>query len=425
MHWPGMTFLALLAARAAIQLWLARRQIVAVQRHRSTVPRAFASQISVADQKKAADYAAARLRVALAADLIQGAGLLALTFGGGIGAIDAAWRATALQDPWLGTAVVLSTVASLHAAALPLAAWRTFRLEARFGFNRTSARLFGADLAKRLGIAFIAATPIIAAVLTLMLHGGPWWWAAAWLGWLGVMLAWTWAWPRIVAPLFSRFTPLADATLEARIARLLERCGFASSGVFVMDGSRRSAHGNAYFTGIGRHKHIVFSDTLLNSLDPAEIEAVLAHELGHFRLRHIHRRLIAGAALALAGFALLALAMDHAELQHALGVQDAGPGVALAMYLLATPVVTFFLRPLAAWRSRRDERQADDFALRHTSPEQLAAALVKIYRTNAASLTSDPLYSAFYDTHPAPATRVARLHRASPVVNAEANPHWA
>lgn len=409
MHWLTVIAVALIVARAAIQAWLASRQIAALERARASVPAAFAADISAADHAKASDYAVARLRAARVGALVEATALWLLSVGGGIAAIDAGWRTTALEDPWLGTAVVLSVLAVLQAVALPFAVWRTFVLEARFGFNRTTPSLFAADLAKRTLLGAALAAPAVAVLLVLARDGVSAWWIGAWLAWLAATFALTWAWPRFVAPWFNRFAPLEDAALRARIERVLERCGFASSGVFVMDGSRRSAHGNAYFTGVGRHKRIVFLDTLLQRLAPAEVEAVLAHELGHFRLRHVGRRLAVGALLALAGFALLARAIAEPSLQAALGVPAPAAHAALALCLVLAPVAMFFLRPLAAWRSRRDERQADDFAVDHTSAADLAEALVKIYRGNAASLVSDPLYSAFYDTHPPPRVRVARL----------------
>jgi len=409
MHWLGALFLIAVLSRAAVRLWLANRQIASIEARRSKVPRLFADQISVADQEKAADYTAARMRLTRVGALTGAAVAVALTFGGGIASADELWRLTDLPQPWLGTAVVLTVLGALRLVELPFSLWRTFGLEARFRFNRTSPRLFVTDLAKRtaLGVAIVA--PLAAAAILLMERGGAGWWLFAWLGWLSVMLGLTWAWPRLVAPLFNRFTPLADTALERRLAALLERCGFTSGGVFVMDGSRRSSHGNAYFTGVGRSKRIVFFDTLLTRLAPAEVEAVLAHELGHFRLKHVRQRLAVSAAMALVGLAALAWLSARPEFYAALGVSTPSPHVALLLFVIAAPAFTFFMTPIASSWSRRQELEADDFAVRQTSAGDLAGALLKICRDNASNLSPDPVYSAFYDSHPPPLLRVARL----------------
>jgi STE24 endopeptidase len=247
----------------------------------------------------------------------------------------------------------------------------------------------------------------------LMERAGPWWWLAAWLGGVVVTFALTWAWPRFIAPLFNRFTPLTDEVLRARVEKLLERCGFASKGLFVMDGSRRSGHGNAYFTGVGRNKRIVFFDTLVEKLEPAEVEAVLAHELGHFRLQHVRQRLAVSAVTALIGLALLAWLAAHPALIAALGVPRASPHAALLLFMLVIPVFTFFGTPLGALWSRRHEFEADEFAARHADAHSLADALVKLYRDNASTLTPDRIHSAFYDSHPPALVRIARLTRLS------------
>lgn len=414
MVWLAWLFLAAVVGRAGLRLWLATRQIGAVQARRSKVPRLFADDISVADHERAADYMSARMRMTRVGAVVGALVALALTFGGGIAAADAFWRATALPQPWLGLAVVLTVLGAMKLVEVPFAAWRVFVLEARFGFNRMTPRLFLTDLGKRTLIGAAIAAPAAVGMILLMQHGGRGWWLYAWIGWLGAMLALAWAWPRVVAPLFNRFSPLSDSALEQRLNTLLERCGFSSSGVFVMDGSRRSAHGNAYFTGVGRHKRIVFLDTLLEKLDPSEVEAVLAHELGHFRLNHVRRRLMVSALLSLAGLAVLAWLAQHDAFYTALGVPTPSPHAALLLFVIGAPAFMFFATPLGAWWSRRHELEADDFAVRHTSARHLAGALVKLYRDNAANLTPDRLYAAFYDTHPPALVRVARL-RAIPV----------
>jgi STE24 endopeptidase len=405
----GWLFLAAVLLRAVTRLWLANRQLAAVQARRSSVPPMFAGAITTADHERAADYAAARMHSARVGAVTGAAVALALTFGGGVAAADALWRQSGLAQPWLGAAVVLTVLAALRSVELPFSIWRTFVLEARFGFNRTSPRLFGADLAKRavLGAALVA--PLAAAAIALMEQAGRWWWLGAWVAWLGVTLTLTWAWPRFVAPLFNRFTPLEDPVLETRVSSLLRRCGFASEGVFVMDGSRRSARGNAYFTGVGRSKRIVFFDTLLARLGAAEVEAVLAHELGHFRLSHIRRRFIAASLSALAGLALLAWLAARPGFYSALGVPIPSAHAALLLFVIAAPAFTFFATPVMAWWSRRHELEADDFAVRYTSADALSNALIKIYRDNGSNVAPDRIYSGFYDSHPPALERIARL----------------
>lgn len=414
MSWLAWLFLIAVLSRAGVRLWLASRQIAAVEARRSKVPRLFAGDISVEHHERAADYSVARMRITRVGALTGAVVALVLTFGGGIAAVDGFWRTTALEQPWLGLAVIMTVLGLLKLVEIPFAIWRTFGLEARFGFNRTSPRLFASDLAKRTVIGAVVVAPIATGAILLIDRAGAFWWLYAWVGWLAVMFGLTWAWPRVVAPWFNRFVPLADRRLAKRLEALLERCGFTSGGLFVMDGSRRSAHGNAYFTGVGRNKRIVFLDTLLAKLDPPEIEAVLAHELGHFRLNHIRRRLVASALLSLAGLGVLAALASHEAFYTALGVPTPSAHAALLLFVICTPAFTFFGTPLAAWWSRRHELEADDFAVKHTSARDLAGALIKLYRDNAANLTPDRLYSAFYDTHPPALVRVARL-RAIPV----------
>ena len=409
MLWLTLLFAGVLAAATSIRWWLAARQIAAVRAHRDRVPPLFRDSVALDEQQKAADYAAARVRLGRLGALVDAALALALTLGGGIAAVDAAWRQTGWNQPWLGAAVISTVLFLMTLVRLPLGLWRTFELEARFGFNRVSPALFAADFGKQLLLALIVGGPPLLALLALMQHVGRWWWLAAWAGWLLVTFAITWAWPRFIAPLFNRFTPLEDAALVTRIEALLERCGFASQGLFVMDGSRRSAHGNAYFTGVGRNKRVVFFDTLIERLDAAEVEAVLAHELGHFRLHHVRRRLAVSWATALAAFALLAWLAARPEFYTAFGVPVPSAHAALLVFLAAGPAFVFFFTPLGAWWSRRHELAADDFAVAHANAGALATALVKLYRGNAATLTPDPVHSAFYDSHPPALVRIARL----------------
>jgi len=409
MHSPTILFIATVAIATALELWLAARQAAAVRAHRERIPEPFAGRLSPEDHRKAADYTIAKVRLGSLSTLVNAAVTLALTVGGGIAGLDALWRHTGWREPWLGMAVIASVAAVIAVAGLPFSVLRTFRLEARFGFNRTTPLIFLVDLAKGLALAVAVGGPLVLAVLVLMQRAGRWWWLAAFGCWLAVTLLVTWAWPAFIAPLFNRFSPLADASLKARIEALLERCGFRSSGVFVIDGSRRSAHGNAYFTGIGRHKRIVFFDTLLEQLASAEIEAVLAHELGHFRLRHIRNRLLVSCASMLAGFALLGWLADKPGFYRALGVPTPSPHAALLLFALIVPVGLFFTTPLGSLWSRRHEFAADRFASQHASAQELASALVKLYRDNASTLTPDPLYTAFYYSHPPALQRIARL----------------
>jgi STE24 endopeptidase len=412
MQWLTELFIVAVAAETAVRLWLGSRQLAAVRAHRDRVPDLFAGQIVLTDQQRAADYTAARVELGRWATLFEALVKLTMTIGGGLAALDALVRHVNLGEPWAGTLVVLCVLLFLQLLGLPFSLWRTFRIEARFGFNRMSPRLFALDLAKRLLLGLILGGPLVLATLALMEKAGVWWWLWAWLVWLGATLGLTWAAPRFIAPLFNRFSPLSDAVLKQRVEALLERCGFAArGGVFVMDGSRRSAHGNAYFTGIGRNKRIVFFDTLLARIDADEIEAVLAHELGHFRLHHVRQRLGVSALSVLAGLALLGWLARQPGFYTALGVPVASPAMAVLLFVLTVPVFAYFATPLESWWSRRQEREADDFATEYSDAGRLAGALVKLYRDNATTLTPDPVHSAFYDSHPPALERIARLHR--------------
>ena len=406
-------FLALLLLDLAIQGWLARRQIRTVRAHRDRVPEPFTGTIEEATHRRAADYTVAKTRFGR---LEAGYGALILlgwTLGGGVEAVDRLWRGLELPPLAVGTGMVLSVLLIGSLLELPTSAWRTFVLEQRFGFNRTTPGLFVGDLLKGTLLTLLLGGPLVAVVLWLMEVAGPLWWVWAWGVWFGFSLLMMWAWPTLIAPLFNRFEPLEDEALKSRIEALLREAGFHSSGIFVMDGSRRSAHGNAYFTGLGGNKRIVFFDTLLRQLSPDEIEAVLAHELGHFRRHHVRKRLAGMAGLALAGLALLGWLMEQPWFYQGLGYHLPGPGVhvALVLFMLASPVFSFFLSPLLAWLSRRQEFEADEFAARLRGPHHLVEALVKLYAENAATLTPDPLYSAFHDSHPPAPVRVRHLQR--------------
>ena len=409
MHWFTGLFLLLLLASTATRSWLNQRQVAAVRRHRGKVPEAFAEKVELKEHQKAADYTAARAGVNRWDLRLDAAVVLLLTLGGGIAAIDRWWQAAGLSPTWHGTAVVLSTFLIVGAIGLPLSLWRTFGIEARFEFNRITPRLYVIDLFKMLGLSLLLGTPLLFVILYLMDRAGSLWWLYAWIVWTLFSVLVMWAWPAIFAPLFNKFTPVTDESIKQRTEAVLERCGFTSKGVYKMDGSLRSSHGNAYFTGIGRNKRIVFFDTLLERLQVAEVEAVLAHELGHFRLHHIRSRLILQVVTGLLGFWLLDALMRWPVFYSALGVPVPSTHSALLLFMFVLPTFTYFLTPIGAWWSRKHEFEADEFAAKHADATELANALVKLHRDNASTLTPDRLHSAFYDSHPPALVRISRL----------------
>lgn len=411
MQWLTPLFVFAIVAETLTRLWLSSRQIAAVRAHRDRVPEPFQGQVELADQQKASDYTVARARLGRVDTVFDSLVRLIFTLGGGITAIDSAWSRAGLDQPWHGALVIGTVLLVLMVLNLPFSLWRTFKIEAQFGFNRMTPALFAMDLAKGLVLGVLLGGPVVLGALVLMERGGALWWLYAWIGWTLFSLALTWAFPRFIAPLFNRFTPLSDEALKKRVETLLERTGFASKGVFVMDGSRRSAHGNAYFTGVGRNKRIVFFDTLLERLGAAEVEAVLAHELGHFRLRHIRQRIVVSLVTSLVALAIIAWLAREPGFYSALGVSTPSPHAALLLVMFVAPAFTYFITPLAAWWSRRHEFEADDFAARHSDAAALAEALVKLYRANASTLTPDALHSAFYDSHPPALVRIARLEQ--------------
>jgi len=410
MHTFALLFLVALAAHLVVRIWLAWRQIRFVEEHRTSMPAAFESIVSPAEHARAADYVAAGERLVMVEAVYDTLVALALTLGGGI-AVVAAWSAAAVGGGGVaaGALHILGVFAALALLELPFGLYRTFVLEQRFGFNRTRPATFAADRLKGWALGLVLGGAMAACVLWIMATAGSYWWLVGWGAWFGFSLLVTLAWPRLIAPLFNKFSPLEDASLRARIDALLERCDFRAKAVFVMDGSRRSSHGNAYFTGLGREKRIVFFDTLLGSLTPQQIESVLAHELAHFKLRHVPQRLVAGALLSLAGFAVLGWLADQDWFYAALGVPQPGDSSALLLFLVAAPAFTWLVSPLLAAWSRRHEFEADAFAARHSDARALADALARLYKDNATTLTPDPLYSAFHDSHPPPAVRIGKL----------------
>jgi STE24 endopeptidase len=406
----GMVFLCALVLASATRLWLISRQIRHVRAHRAQVPPAFAQAISLTAHQKAADYTIAKNHLG-AVDLLIGAlVLVALTLGGGLQALLDLWsRVFAADSIAHGTAFIASLVVLLSLIELPATLYRTFVTEARFGFNRMTFGLFVADLARHAALGALLGLPLVMLVLWLMARAGPLWWLAVWVAWAGFNLLMLVVYPSVIAPLFNTFKPLSDAELAARVEALLARCGFTAKGLFVMDGSKRSSHGNAYFTGFGAAKRIVFFDTLLTRLAPAEVEAVLAHELGHFRRYHVWKRVALLFAFSLGLLWLLGQLINVDGFYTGLGVTSPGSAVALVLFVMVVPVFSFFLQPLASLLSRRHEFEADAYAAANANAADLVAALVKLYNDNASTLTPDPVHSAFYDSHPPAATRVARL----------------
>ncbi len=409
-HWFTAAFVVAVATHLALQLWLSTRQVREVESKRDTVPGAFAAAVTAEEHRKAADYTVARQRLGRLEMLADALVLLGMTLGGGLAVVATQVERLGPHGSLRhGVALMVCVVLLLGALGLPFSLWRTFVLEERFGFNRTTVATWVADLVKALVLGGLLGGIVVAVVLWVMQTAGPRWWLVAWAVWMTFSLVLLWAWPRWIATLFNRFVPLQDAGLRARIDALLARCGFHARDVYVMDGSRRSAHGNAYFTGLGREKRIVFFDTLLQSLSPVQVEAVLAHELAHFKLRHVPQRLVVSGLVSLAGFALLGWLAQQPWFYDALGVTQPSDAAALLLFMMVLPAFTWVFTPLAAAWSRKHEYEADAFAARHSDGPELARALVNMYRENASPLTPDPLHSAFYDSHPPPVARIARL----------------
>jgi len=411
MHSFSLLFLAALAAAVATRLWLARRHVRHVEAHRGRVPAAFEAEIALAEHQKAADYSAAKTRFAMVDVALGAVVTLAFTFGGGLELLhqaSALWLADGIAR---GLALIALVALATTLIDLPLDYYRAFGIEARFGFNKMTRGLFFADAAKGLAVGACLVLPLAALILWLIRELGEYWWLYAWAATVAYGIFVQFIAPTVIQPLFNKFSPLDDPELKERVERLLERCGFKVKGLMKMDGSRRSSHGNAYFTGFGNAKRIVFFDTLLQQLKPAEVEAVLAHELGHFRLRHIVKRMVLSSAMSLAFFWVLGFLMQQPWFYSGLGVASPSPAMALVLFLFVMPPFTFLLQPLGAMVSRKHEFEADQYAAQHAAAGDLVSALIKLYRDNASTLTPDPLYSAFYDSHPPAVARIARLQK--------------
>ena len=413
-----------------LRVWLLSRQVRHVARHRDQVPPVFSSRVSLAAHQKAADYTLAKARLSLLQITVSTVVLLCWTLLGGLDALHQTLMG------WLGSGMLeqLALLASFALISglieLPLSLYQTFVLEQRYGFNQMSFKLWLADLLKSTLVGTLIGLPIAALILWLMASTGALWWLWAWAAWTVFNLLLMWIFPSFIAPLFNKFQPLADEALKSRVTGLMQRCGFAAKGLFVMDGSRRSAHANAFFTGFGNSKRVVFFDTLLKQLNADEVEAVLAHELGHFRHKHILKRMLIMFAVSLAGFALLGWLSQQAWFYGGLGVAPSlglllGQGmdnnaVALLLFLLAVPVFAFFFTPLQSALSRRDEFQADAYAMQQADGAHLASALLTLYEDNASTLTPDPWYVSFYYSHPPAGARLARMP--APALSTPATP---
>ena len=409
-----MVFVFAVVLSLALRVWLAWRQIRHISAHRAAVPQAFSNTMPLEQHQRAADYTRAKVRLATLSAAFDSVVILGFTLGG---ALEALWRWSA---PWFtsallhGTAFIALTMTATSLLSLPLSLFSTFGIEARFGFNKITPMLYLRDGVRATLLSDVIGLPLLALVLWLMQISGPLWWLWVWCVWAAFSLLMVALYPTVIAPLFNRFTPLADLELKERIETLLARTGFKSQGVFIMDGSTRSSHGNAYFTGFGAAKRIVFFDTLLSRLTPPEIEAVLAHELGHFKKKHVTKRIVITFMLSLISLFLLGVLIKLPAFYQGLGVASQSPALALVLFFMAAPALTFPLTPLSSLMSRRQEFEADTFAAQQTEARDLEHALVKLYRDNAATLTPDPWYSTFYDSHPPASIRIAHLKGLSP-----------
>ncbi len=416
----SLTFAAALLLSVGLKFWLAGRQLRHVARHRAAVPAAFDGTVSLSAHQKAADYTRARLQFGLLSLSFGSAIVLGWTLLGGLDALNALLR-DAVEPRWGAMAYQLALLAAFALIGslleAPFDLYNTFRIEQRFGFNRSSLRLVVIDTLKGLAVGAVIGLPLAALVLWIMGSAGAWWWVWAWLAWVGFQLLMLVLYPTVIAPLFNKFEPLPDESLKQRVQALMARCGFAARGLFVMDGSRRSGHSNAYFTGLGNAKRVVFFDTLLQRLTPAEVEAVLAHELGHFKLRHVPKRMLTIFGLSLLALAALAWLAQQQWFYTGLGVDPnlGAPNDALALLLFALvlPPFGFLVMPLASRVSRRHEFEADAYACAQADGRDLASALLKLHEDNAGTLTPDPVYVRFYYSHPPAAERLAALRSAA------------
>ena len=412
-----IAFLIAFLASFGLRHWLAQRQMRFVAKHRDSVPAEFAEKVALAEHQKAADYTIAKLRLGVLENGVSAIILIGFTLLGGLQILNIS-LSQLLGDGITQQIALLGSIAIISGIVdLPFSWYKQFHLEERFGFNRMGKQLFFIDMIKGLGVGAAIGIPLLWVILSLMAKAGDLWWLWAWVVLTVFSLLMQWIFPSFIAPLFNKFQPLPDGALKTQIEALLARCEFASQGLFVMDGSKRSAHGNAFFAGMGKAKRIVFFDTLIEKLNPGEVEAVLAHELGHFKCKHIRKRLLVSFALSFGMFALLGWISTQAWFYTDLGVMPnlngCNGGLALALFMLVSPVFSFFFTPLASIASRKHEYEADGFAATKSSAKDLISALVKLYQDNASTLTPDPIYTAFYSSHPPAPLRIANLQRQS------------
>lgn len=411
MNWITQLFVIALIVNLLIELWLNIKNQFHISAHRNQVPVQFTEAVSLQAHQKAADYSRAKLQLGRFGLFYDAAILAFMTLGGGFQDIYNLWLATDLTPLWRDSGFLLSTLWFLSLLHLPFAIISTFKIEADFGFNKTTPAKFLSDLIKQWLLMLALGLPLIWVVLWIMdAYFDQAWWLYTWMVWIGFQLLIMWAYPKWIAPLFNKFTPLEDEAMKQRITQLLERTGFESNGIYVMDGSSRSGHGNAYFTGFGKNKRIVFFDTLLDKLTPEEVEAVLAHELGHFKHGHIKQRLLESALISLVALALLGWLAQLPAFYQGLGLATQTPAAALLLFMTVIPTLFFFMGPISAIKSRKHEFEADAFAAEHVGAQHLVSALLKMYRDNASTLTPDPSYSAYHDSHPPAKIRIDHLN---------------
>ena len=410
----GMTFLLCLCVASLLRLWLSSRHMHYIKAHRDQLPSAFEGQISLDAHQRAADYTCAKARLGQASTLLEVVIALGLTFGGGLDLLNLC-ASQVSEGMMQGLVLLLLTGLLMGLIELPFSWYSTFHIESRFGFNKMTPALFFKDLAKSLLLGIALGLPLASAILWLMEKMGSFWWFDAWLTWMGFNILMLALYPMWIAPLFNKFTPMDNPALKERIEALLHRCGFAVKGLMVMDGSIRSSHGNAYFTGFGKTKRIVFFDTLLERLKVEEVEAVLAHELGHFKCRHVVKRILLSFAASFFFLYLLGYVMDKPWFYSGLNVTTASTAMTLILFFLVTPHFTFLLQPLMSAYSRQHEFEADQYAAAHANPADLVNALTKLYNDNASTLTPDPLHSMFYDSHPPALIRIGKLQPNTPL----------
>ena len=402
-------FLFSLFAGIFVQWFLVQKHINCVRSNRGNVPEAFNDKISLEAHQKAADYTEAKVKTGLFELMIGSALLLLWTLAGGLQFLDNWLRTFGMSEIFTGTALILSVFAIMAILELPLSLFKIFKIEQSFGFNKMTPKVFFVDLLKNTIVGFLIGAPILLFVLWIMENSGTYWWVYVWFTWITFSLLMMWAYPAFIAPIFNKFRTLENDELKTRIENLLARNGFKSNGIFVMDGSTRSTHGNAYFTGLGANKRIVFFDTLIDELSHDEIEAVLAHELGHFKCNHIRKRISLLATIFFIGLAILGWLINQTWFYNGLGIDQMSTYIALLLFVMVSPAFTFFMQPLFSFISRQHEFEADDFAAGQAQTENLITALVNLYRENANTLTPDPLYSAFHDSHPPAPIRIAHL----------------